>query len=111
MCAFAERMGVGSVIWNITLSYGRESSIAGFNNAFKAKSRIRSFLWITIFAVLGIMTIVQFVNVIVDYYQYPVITMIDLSHKPSVPFPAVTVCNLNRLLILTLESLVTQTLH
>lgn len=111
MCAFAERMGVGSVIWNITLSYGRESSIAGFNNAFKAKSRIRSVLWITIFAVLGIMTIVQFVNVIVDYYQYPVITMIDLSHKPSVPFPAVTVCNLNRLLILTLESLVTHTLH
>ena len=46
-------MGVGSVIWNITLSYGRESSIAGFNNAFKAKSRIRSILWITIFAILA----------------------------------------------------------
>ena len=92
-------MGVGSVIWNITLSYGRESSIAGFNNAFKAKSRIRSILWITIFAILGIITIIQFVNVIVDYSQHPVITHIDLSHKPSVPFPAVTVCNLNRYLI------------
>ena len=98
-------MGVGSVIWNITLSYGRESSIAGFNNACKAKSKIRSILWIAIFAILGFLTISQFVNVILDYYQYPVITNIDLSHKSSVPFPAVTVCNLNRLLMLTLNHL------
>ena len=52
--------------------------------------------WITIFAILGIVTIVQFINVIIDYNQHPVITNIDLSHKQSVPFPAVTVCNLNR---------------
>ena len=56
---------------------------------------MRFLYWITIFGFFSFLTISSLVNVIKDYWRYPVITSINLSHKPQVDFPAVTVCNLN----------------
>ncbi len=39
---------------------------------------------------------------ITDYYDYPVVTNINLDHKAQVTFPAITICNLNRIHCLNL---------
>ncbi|CAG0915974.1 unnamed protein product [Notodromas monacha] len=36
-------------------------------------------------------------TVFMDYYNYPVLTQVTVSYERSLPFPAVTVCNLNPL--------------
>jgi succinate dehydrogenase/fumarate reductase cytochrome b subunit len=87
---------IGAIVWDICLSFGRETSIAGLNNASKAKSQIRSWLWICVFVAFLYQSLNGLVVVIDDYYQYPALTSINLTHKAQVPFPAVTVCNLNR---------------
>ena len=80
----------------IFASWAQESSIAGLNNAAKAKSKMRMLVWAIIFAFFAIMTLNNLVNVISDYYTYPVTTSINVTHKSQVDFPAVTICNLNR---------------
>ena len=80
----------------IFANWAQESSIAGLNNAAKAKSKIRMFIWAIIFAFFSIMTLNNLVNVISDFYKYPVTTSINVTHKSQVDFPAVTICNLNR---------------
>ncbi len=87
---------IGQVVWGVCLDHGKETSIAGLNNASKARSPIRSILWLIIFAIFMGLTLRQVVLVIIDFYDYPVLTNIDLAHRSEVPFPAVTVCNLNR---------------
>ncbi len=47
-------------------------------------------------------TVRGIVQVVVDFYARPVITNINVTHKAEVPFPAVTVCNLNRVHCLNL---------
>jgi hypothetical protein len=35
-------------------------------------------------------------QVIVDFLKYPVVTNNQLNHRPTIEFPAITICNLNR---------------
>ena len=80
----------------IVTTWAKETNIAGLNNASRAKSKLRFLYWIIIFAFFSLMTVNSLVSVITDYIKYPVVTSIDLSHKPQVDFPAVTICNMNR---------------
>ena len=41
-------------------------------------------------------TIYNIVLLMEEFFRFPVITSSDLTNEPSVFFPAVTVCNLNR---------------
>ena len=76
--------------------WAQESSIAGLNNAAKARTRMRTIMWAVIFAFFSLMTLSNLVSVISEFYTYPVTTSINLTHKSQVDFPAVTICNLNR---------------
>ena len=76
--------------------FGGETSIAGINNCGKGKSLVRSSIWLVIFTVLGYYTVVGFLDIVFEYLEYPVITTTDISHQNQVDFPAVTICNLNR---------------
>ena len=90
------KMGVVRVIWETLTNFGRETSIAGLNNASKASGLIRKTCWGIIFSVLVYFTIKGLVGVIVDFNKHPIVTTVSLEYKSSVPFPAVTVCNQNR---------------
>ena len=68
----------------------------GLGNAAKAKSRQRCFIWLIIFSVFGYYTVDGIVKTFQDYYDYPVVTSTEIAYKAEVDFPAVTVCNLNR---------------
>ncbi|CAL1532418.1 unnamed protein product, partial [Lymnaea stagnalis] len=39
----------------------------------------------------------QLVNIIREYYRYPVSTLVSMEYSAKLLFPAVTICNLNRL--------------
>ncbi len=89
-------MGLVSTVGGILLTFGRECSISGINNAARAKSAIRAVYWLAIFTIFMVLTVRQLISVITDFYNYPVVTNIDLDHKSSVMFPAISICNLNR---------------
>ena len=84
------------VLAKILRDFGTETSISGINNAAQAKSKVRTAIWFIIFSVLGYYTAIGICDIVVEYYEYPVITNTDLTYKPEVDFPAVTICNLNR---------------
>ena len=58
---------------------------------------VRVLYWLAILGVGGYFTLTGLLNVIQDYWRYPSVTSNELVTKTSVTFPAVTVCNLNRI--------------
>ena len=88
-------MGLFSVVWRTLVDFGKECSIAGLNNAAKAKSVLRSIVWLIIFIVGLGATLRGLILVVKEYYTYPVLTNTVLTQAKSVEFPAITVCNLN----------------
>ena len=63
-------------------------------------SRARQVYWLVIFFVLFVYTITLLVANVNQYLTYGVITSTDLSYSLKLEFPAMTVCNQNRYLIL-----------
>ena len=88
-------MGLGGVIWRTLVNFGQESSISGLNNAAKAKSLIRSLVWLALFLVLASLTMRNFILIWMDFNTHPIVTSTELTQEKSVEFPAITVCNLN----------------
>lgn len=75
----------------------------------QARHPIRSTYWLLIFVGLLALTIYSLVILIQDIHEYPVLTTTAMLQNSSVIFPAVTVCNLNRIncqnLLTTLEGI------
>ena len=95
-------MSLGGALWSTLLGSAKNSSIAGLNNAAKAESKVRSLCWLVVFSVLLFFTCRGIWRTVVDYGSHPFITSTDLTFEPLVVFPAVTVCNLNRVHCLNL---------
>lgn len=95
-------MGLSTVMWRTLVDFGRDTSIAGLNNAARAKSRVRSAIWLIIFTVGLYYTFDGLIRVIIDYNSNPFLTSTNHLFVPSVEFPGVTVCNLNRINCLNL---------
>ncbi len=49
------------------------------------------------FSVFFGLTLQGLVSVVLDYYSHPFDTGTELNHESSVDFPAITLCNLNRI--------------
>ena len=89
-------MSASEIVRKTLLNFGSETSLAGINNSGKRKSKIRSAIWLLIFFILAYLTGVNIYNIVNDYLKYPVVTSTDISHQTRITFPAVTICNLNR---------------
>ena len=77
-------MGLLRVVWGVLTHFGEDCSIAGLNNAAKARSRIRSCFWLIIYSVIMYYTTEAIVGVVVDFCNYPVSTTTDLNSRASV---------------------------
>ena len=64
--------------------------------------KIRALYWLAILVVGTAVTLRGLVIIIEDYLSRPSVTTNSYITPPSVPFPAVTVCNLNRIHCLNL---------
>ena len=89
-------MGSLKVIQEAFKDFGSQTSISGINNSGKGKSVARSSIWLVIFSMLGYFTVRGIHDIVVEFFEYPVITNTDLTYNTEVDFPAVTICNLNR---------------
>ena len=74
------------------------TSIGGFTQTRDADNWLSKVIWALLFLTGLILTIVGVVSVITNYFKYGSITNIQLKHSSSgMVFPAVTVCNTNRI--------------
>jgi hypothetical protein len=92
-------MGIGTVIWNTFAEFGVHTTIGGLCNAGLTTSRPRQIYWLVIFFILFAYTIKLLVDNVNQYLQYAVITSTDLAYSSSLAFPALTICNQNRLVL------------
>ena len=89
-------MGFGKVVWETLLEFGQQTSIAGIGNVIARKSYAKKVYWFILFVVMLFATLQGLIDTIISYYKYDVTTSTDLNHVPSVIFPAITICNLNK---------------
>ncbi|TRY80052.1 hypothetical protein TCAL_06774 [Tigriopus californicus] len=86
-------LGILAASWN---NFFDNTSASGASNAARSKHPLRKTAWLFIF-VLGLtLTIWGVYQVVVEYLSYPVSTTIALRHYSKIQFPAVTICNQNR---------------
>ena len=74
------------------------TSIGGFTQTRDSDNYTSKVIWALLFLTGLILTIVAVVSVITDYFKYGSITNVQLKHSShGMAFPAVTVCNTNRI--------------
>ncbi|XP_038061024.1 uncharacterized protein LOC119731823 isoform X2 [Patiria miniata] len=69
----------------------------GVSRIANASSCIASFIWLVILCAAFSGFFYQGTNLVLDFFSWPYGTTIDIITNTSVDFPAVTVCNMNRL--------------
>ena len=89
-------MGLGKVVWETLLDFGRQTSIAGIGNAVSRKSYAKKIYWLLLFVLMCVATLYGLVQTLIFFYKREVTTSTDLDYVPSVNFPAVSICNLNK---------------
>ena len=82
-----------TVTWT---QWWKKTSISGISNAANAKSTTRKLCWLTIFIILMVFTIFAVVGVFEIYLEYPVSTSMSLERHSKIKYPAITICNQNR---------------
>ncbi|XP_040583485.1 epithelial sodium channel subunit gamma-like [Lepeophtheirus salmonis] len=89
-------MGILHILSEVCKNFGKKTSIAGLNHAVNSSSHLRRFAWLSIFFILMVFTFQTFLDTVLDFTSYPVLTSVNVTRKFNLPFPAVTICNLNR---------------
>ena len=89
-------MGLGQVIGTIFHNFGNETSIAGLNNAFHRKSIGKKIYWTSIFLAFLVATIYGLINNLTTFYEKEITTSTDLHAQTAIIFPAISICNHNR---------------
>ena len=87
---------------NVLNEFGGKTSIAGLANAYQSESTSKIIYWGFLFLVGLVITFVALGQTALDYLEYEVSTSIDLRSDSTVPFPAVSVCNQNKVHCLNL---------
>ena len=85
-----------SKIWTKLKEGSHELSAPGWAHAAKSKNWLQWLYWMVIFIAGTTLTLINILQVVNEYYTWPVVTSTMGDNKRSVEFPAVTVCNLNR---------------
>ena len=64
---------------------------------FQAKSTSRVIVWLVVFTALLSLTIYGIAEVMSNHLAFPVVTVSHLENRGELEFPAVTICNANRI--------------
>ena len=71
-----------------------ESGVPGLSHIFGVKG-VRKGVWAFVFILFVSLTIRDLIDMLKDYTQFPVSVSVRITDSRVLPFPAVTVCNLN----------------
>lgn len=85
---------------NITMgsrysSLFKESTIPGLSTIFASKPRTSKLLLLNVLIILVVLTFKDLYSIASDYFTYPITVSVLVTESRVLPFPAVTVCNLN----------------
>ena len=83
------------IIYDTTKQFIASTSIGGLYTVADRKSKIQKFIWFAFFAGFLVKTVIDTIGVLDEYYEWPVVTRVELRSDGSVAFPSVSVCNLN----------------
>ncbi|KAH7643354.1 amiloride-sensitive sodium channel alpha subunit-like protein [Dermatophagoides farinae] len=73
---------------------GADSGVPGFTRIFSSTG-IRKSFWIGVVLIFITLTVRDLIDLIKDYVQYPVTVNVRIADSRVLPFPAITICNLN----------------
>lgn len=76
--------------------YGANCSLHGLSHVFLPGGvTIRRLLWAAAFSSSLSIFLYQVADRVIEYYQYPHVTILDEMDSPVMFFPAITICNYN----------------
>jgi hypothetical protein len=88
-------------IWEVLVKtwhqYLTITTIPGLQNIYHASGRLSSYIWTLLFVIGFACTVRDVYTTTIEYLAYPVITSTTVDQVVALPFPSVTVCNLNRI--------------
>lgn len=73
---------------------GSESGVPGLSH-ITSSGGVRKFFWTSIVLIFVALTVHDLIDLIQDYVQYPVTVNVRVADSRVLPFPAITICNLN----------------
>ncbi|KAF0294264.1 Amiloride-sensitive sodium channel subunit beta [Amphibalanus amphitrite] len=91
------RVSVGRVLKDTGRQYWGRTGVGGLSNAYSADWRPQRLIWLVLFAIGLVMTVMDVVDVIEDYYAFPHSTQMEVVYDRSANFPAVTVCSQSKI--------------
>lgn len=74
--------------------YGSESGVPGLSH-ITSSNGLRKLFWTAIALLFVALTAHDLIDLIQDYVQYPVAVNVRIADSRVLPFPAITICNLN----------------
>lgn len=99
-------------IWEVLMKtwhqYLTITTIPGLQNIYHASGRLSSCMWTLLFVIGFACTVRDVYTTTTEYLSYPVITSMTMDQVVALPFPSVTVCNLNRIHCTNLRKLAAQ---
>lgn len=75
----------------------KQSSLYPLAQLVRAKSYLRKIWWMIVLLLCGFGSIYEITAFLHNYLQYPVVIDLNVENDRALDFPAVTVCNLNRM--------------
>ncbi|XP_066300711.1 acid-sensing ion channel 5-like isoform X1 [Branchiostoma lanceolatum] len=76
--------------------FASSTSLHGFNRAMVAPNRFLRYLWILAILASNSAFAYMFITMLQDYFKYHTITDMTLEFADEITFPAVSICNYNR---------------
>ena len=73
----------------------QQSQIPGLSAIFGTSSASRKTVLVLVFSLLTYLTLRDLESIVADYFRYPITVSVLVTESRVLPFPAVTVCNLN----------------
>lgn len=82
---------------SVTTHLLKKSSIYAISQVGHAESPFRKILWVLVLIAGLLGCCYEIHSFLVLYFQYPVVINLNVENRKSLEFPAVTICNLNRM--------------
>ena len=77
------------------LDWSHETRIDSYSKIFEYKNIFGRLFWAICLLTLSVLTMLLLIQIVLDYYQYDVVTQIDTITERPIIFPTITVCNIN----------------
>ena len=84
-----------SKVLEIFQEWSQNISIHGFPNIFRKNITSVRIMWVILFLVSNGICFGIISSIVINYLKYDVVTKIRIADKDSLPFPSITVCNVN----------------